>query len=121
MSQARQHEHDEIQRLSRLLELPIDAVGPCSDHDILLAAVHTLQRTNDTSPSIVSEAPTTPSNGGLHTGSDRLDQAIALLRLLYLSDLRRTQNSINDAIAVLQGKTAHPGTTLDPRLGRVGR
>jgi RLL motif-containing protein 1 len=47
-----------------------------------------------------------------------VDRAAKLLRLLYVADLRQTQNNVNEAISRMQQHTADPKT--DSRLGRVG-
>jgi RLL motif-containing protein 1 len=55
---------------------------------------------------------------GFSTGDPQLDRAAKILRLLYVSDLRQTQNHVNEAISRMQQYTADPKT--DSRLGRVG-
>lgn len=46
-------------------------------------------------------------------------KAAKVLRLLYVSDLRKLQDGINDSLQQMQEQTADPKT--DSRLGRVGR
>ncbi len=55
---------------------------------------------------------------GFSTGDPQLDRAAKILRLLYVADLRQTQNHVNEAISRMQQYTADPKT--DSRLGRVG-
>jgi RLL motif-containing protein 1 len=55
---------------------------------------------------------------GFSTGDPLVDRAAKILRLLYVADLRQTQNHVNAAIACMQQYTADPKT--DSRLGRVG-
>ena len=56
---------------------------------------------------------------GLSTGDADLDKAIAVLRMLFVADLRELQNSVNEILAMLQNFTANPRT--DSSLGAVGR
>lgn len=56
---------------------------------------------------------------GFDTGDEQLNKAAALLRLLYVSDLRRLQDDVNSLIASMQDYTANPKT--DSSLGKVGR
>lgn len=56
---------------------------------------------------------------GFETGSDLLDKASAVLRMLYIADLRELQDSVNEIIILLQQYTANPKT--DASLGQVGR
>uniref|UniRef100_A0A7S1C4J5 Uncharacterized protein n=1 Tax=Bicosoecida sp. CB-2014 TaxID=1486930 RepID=A0A7S1C4J5_9STRA len=58
-------------------------------------------------------------SGGLLTGDAALDRAIAVARLLYVSDLRQLQDSVNELLVSVQAYTADPKT--DSRLGKVGR
>jgi RLL motif-containing protein 1 len=55
---------------------------------------------------------------GFSTGDPIVDRAAKILRLLYVADLRQTQNHVNEAISRMQQYTADPKT--DSRLGRVG-
>jgi RLL motif-containing protein 1 len=55
---------------------------------------------------------------GFCTGDATVDRAAKVLRLLYIADLRDTQNHVNEAISRMQQYTADPKT--DSRLGRVG-
>ena len=55
---------------------------------------------------------------GFATGDPSVDRAAKILRLLYVADLRHTQNYVNEAISRMQQYTADPKT--DSRLGRVG-
>ena len=55
---------------------------------------------------------------GFSTGDAAVDRAAKILRLLYVADLRQTQNNVNEAISRMQQHTADPKT--DSRLGRVG-
>ena len=55
---------------------------------------------------------------GFSTTDLQLDRAAKILRLLYVADLRQTQNHVNEAISRMQQYTADPKT--DSRLGRVG-
>jgi len=55
---------------------------------------------------------------GFSTGDPLVDCAAKILRLLYVADLRQTQNHVNEAISRMQQYTADPKT--DSRLGRVG-
>ena len=50
--------------------------------------------------------------------SPELNRAYNLLRLLYVSDLRDLQNTINAIIVQIQTLTANPKT--DSTLGQVG-
>ena len=52
-------------------------------------------------------------------GSEALDAACRVLRMLHVQHLRRLQDSVNSAIVSMQEYTANPRT--DARLGRVGR
>lgn len=58
-------------------------------------------------------------SGGLVTGDPALDKAVAVLRMLYVSDLRDLQDRVNELIVSVQAYTADPKT--DSRLGKVGR
>ena len=52
-------------------------------------------------------------------GSEALDSAARVLRMLHVRELRRLQDEVNKCICVMQEFTANPRT--DSRLGRVGR
>jgi RLL motif-containing protein 1 len=56
---------------------------------------------------------------GFETGDAAVDKAGALLRLLYLRDLRALQSAVDSAVVEAQEYTANPRT--DSSLGRVGR
>ena len=56
---------------------------------------------------------------GFSTGSDVLDSAGTILRMLYIEDLRELQNQVNNLLVQVQEFTANPKT--DSSLGRVGR
>ena len=56
---------------------------------------------------------------GFATGDAALDRACAILRLLYVSDLRELQDAVNDILVEIQAFTADPKT--DSSLGVVGR
>lgn len=56
---------------------------------------------------------------GLTTGERRTDEIARILRLLYLLDLRRLQDSINDILIKAQNFIADPKTNSS--LGKVGR
>jgi len=56
---------------------------------------------------------------GFATGDAAVDRAGALLRLLYLRDLRALQSAVDAAVVEAQEYTANPRT--DASLGRVGR
>lgn len=56
---------------------------------------------------------------GFATGDARLDAAAALLRMLYVADLRELQDAVNDILITVQEFTADPKT--DASLGVVGR
>ena len=58
-------------------------------------------------------------NLGLEIGDADLDAAAAVLRLLYISDLRELQTAINEALTQLQSVTANPKTNA--ALGKVGK
>ena len=55
---------------------------------------------------------------GFATGDVRLDAAAALLRMLYVADLRELQDAVNDILITVQEFTADPKT--DAALGRCG-
>ncbi len=56
---------------------------------------------------------------GVETGNAAVDAAIAVLRMLYIADLREMQDVANDLIVTVQAHTANPKT--DSSLGAVGR
>lgn len=56
---------------------------------------------------------------GISTGNAAVDAAIAVLRMLYIADLRELQDAANDLIVSVQAHTANPKT--DSSLGAVGR
>lgn len=56
---------------------------------------------------------------GISTGNAAVDAAIAVLRMLYIADLREMQDAANDLIVTVQAHTANPKT--DSSLGAVGR
>jgi RLL motif containing protein 1 len=56
---------------------------------------------------------------GFTTHDQATDQASAILRMLYLLDLRELQDSVNDILVLVQEFTANPRT--DSALGQVGR
>jgi RLL motif-containing protein 1 len=70
-----------------------------------------------------SPAPAAPGlasfPAGLYTGDAELDAATAVLRMLFVADLRELQDGVNEVIATIQEFTANPVT--DSSLGQVGR
>ena len=70
----------------------------------------------DCAPSLAQALEVLPL--GFSTGDPFVDRASKILRLLYVADLRETQNHVNEAISRMQQYTADPKT--DSRLGRVG-
>lgn len=56
---------------------------------------------------------------GLSTGDELLDKATAVLRMLYVADLRELQDAVTDIVVTVQEFTANPKT--DASLGAVGR
>ena len=56
---------------------------------------------------------------GFSMGSDVADRAAAILRMLYIADLRELQDAVNDIVVTVQEFTANPKT--DASLGQVGR
>lgn len=56
---------------------------------------------------------------GFATGSEAVDDAARVLRMLHVRALRQLQDSVNATIAGMQEFTANPKT--DGNLGRVGR
>jgi len=53
------------------------------------------------------------------TGDELVDAAIAILRLMYIRDIRETQTQLNAVISAVQNYTSNPKT--NHKLGRVGR
>jgi RLL motif-containing protein 1 len=69
---------------------------------------------------ILSEhAMAVPSDLTAAGSSPGLVQALKVLRLLHVQDLREIQDRVNGAIESIQQLTANPKT--DTRLGKVGR
>ncbi|CAB3377867.1 Hypothetical predicted protein [Cloeon dipterum] len=65
------------------------------------------------------ECPLNHADIGLEEiGDPTIGQAVQIMRLLYLKDLRHLQTSINETIVALQGFTADPKT--DIAMGKVG-
>jgi RLL motif containing protein 1 len=58
-------------------------------------------------------------SAGFSTGNPSLDAASAVLRMLYVADLRELQDAINDIVVTVQDYVADPKT--DASLGVVGR
>jgi len=56
---------------------------------------------------------------GFNTGKEIVDYAAALLRMLYIADLRELQDAVNAILITVQEFTADPKT--DSALGKVGR
>lgn len=56
---------------------------------------------------------------GFTTGDALADKASAVLRMLYITDLRELQDAVNDLLVTVQEFTANPKT--DASLGVVGR
>ena len=56
---------------------------------------------------------------GFETGDSRIDAAAAVLRMLYVADLRELQDAVNEILISAQEFTADPRT--DASLGQVGR
>jgi len=56
---------------------------------------------------------------GISTGVDVQDQALSVLRMLYVADLRELQDAVNEILVEVQSYTADPKT--DSSLGVVGR
>ena len=56
---------------------------------------------------------------GFSAGDAVIDYAAALLRMLYIADLRELQDSVNEILIMVQEFTANPKT--DSSLGKVGR
>jgi len=58
-------------------------------------------------------------SAGISTGIETEDQALAVLRMLYVADLRELQDAVNEILVEVQSYTADPKT--DSSLGVVGR
>ncbi|KNC53329.1 uncharacterized protein AMSG_08826 [Thecamonas trahens ATCC 50062] len=56
---------------------------------------------------------------GFDTGDPLVNRAAAILKLLYVHDLRELQTQINELIVAIQNVTADPKT--NSKLGKVGR
>ena len=56
---------------------------------------------------------------GFSTGSNLVDAAAIILRVLYVLDVRQSQNQLNEIVTYLQRFTANPKTNA--HLGKVGR
>jgi len=58
-------------------------------------------------------------NSGIDTEDPTLSRAATILRMLYVSDLRKLQQEINNIIVQVQNFTANP--TADVSKGKVGK
>lgn len=58
-------------------------------------------------------------NTGFDTSDKILNEAVKVLRLLHIKELRDLQTKINETIVNIQTVTANPKT--DSSLGRVGK
>ena len=56
---------------------------------------------------------------GFSTGNKAVDAAAIILRVLYVLDVRQSQNQLNEIVTYLQRFTANPKTNAN--LGKVGR
>lgn len=56
---------------------------------------------------------------GFTTGNKNIDAAAIILRVLYVLDVRQSQNQLNEIVTFIQRFTANPKT--NPNLGKVGR
>jgi len=56
---------------------------------------------------------------GFTTGNEMVDAAAIILRVLYVLDVRQSQNQLNEIVTYLQRFTANPRTNAN--LGKVGR
>lgn len=63
--------------------------------------------------------PIMEANVGFDMKDRALNNAVKVLNLLYIQDLRDLQTQINEAIVNVQNITANPKT--DTKLGKVGR
>jgi RLL motif containing protein 1 len=108
---------DDGKELERQLAVARRAVA-----DEVLPTVGTLAGAGATAASASSCSASAVLAGvplGLETGDAAVDTAAALLRLLYLRDLRALQSAVDAAVVEVQEYTANPRT--DSSLGRVGR
>lgn len=62
--------------------------------------------------------PVMEADLGFDTGDYVMNQALKVMRLLYIHDLRDLQTHINECIVAVQNLTANPKT--DTKLGKVG-
>ena len=53
------------------------------------------------------------------TGNKHVDAAAIILRVLYILDVRQSQNQLNEIVTFIQRFTANPKT--NPNLGKVGK
>ena len=60
-----------------------------------------------------------PHSSTLSISDYVLDEAVKILRLLHIRDLRQLQSKINEALVSVQQVTADPKT--DQKLGKIGR
>lgn len=111
-----------INALAKLLN-----ITPHPDHLITLRAVSKLicQRlcteALESPDSVVPKGkayPVMEADLGFDTGDYVMNQALKVLRLLYIHDLRDLQTHINECIVAVQNLTANPKT--DTKLGKVG-
>ena len=56
---------------------------------------------------------------GFTTGDKHVDAAAIILRVLYVLEVRQSQNQLNEIVTFLQRFTANPKT--NPNLGKVGK
>ena len=56
---------------------------------------------------------------GFTTGSESLDRAAIVLKMMYIAELRDMQQGVNQVLTIAQEYTGDPKT--DSSLGRVGR
>ena len=136
--------HALVLELARLLRVPTEARDAAhvlqGCHRVLrmrvLPAVAELEASADADPgaegrrrpaSAVGTAASSSGGGdvmrdfgaGFATGDAVLDRACAILRMLYVADLRELQDAVNDILVEIQCFTADPKT--DAALGVVGR
>lgn len=62
--------------------------------------------------------PVMEADLGFDTGDYVMNQALKVMRLLYIHDLRDLQTHINECIVSVQNLTSNPKT--DTKLGKVG-